>query len=197
MTSRRPLVVVAGQARQLPAGDVIDSDALPAHSHAAGDVTSGILAPLRGGTGVAVQPAFWLGRSATQWAISNNTFTIVPWDNIPVQTVANLWSGGHIVPTVGNWKFMISVGMNPFTPVAGKYIQIAIYKNGAFFFSPPALYPPAFNNYYGQSVSFAVFSLNGTDYYDVYVRQNMGATIYGYGDASYMLTSWQGIRTGV
>jgi hypothetical protein len=28
MTSRRPLVVVAGQARQLPAGDTIDSDAI-------------------------------------------------------------------------------------------------------------------------------------------------------------------------
>jgi hypothetical protein len=194
MTSRRPLVTANGQTQQLPAGDTISSDAIPAHVHAADDISSGILAVARGGTGVAAQPYFWLGRSASQWPVSNLTFTIVPWDLLVAQSVT-VWANGHIYPTAGNWHFTVSITWNAFIPTANQYLQIGVYRNNAYWFSPPAVYPPAANGYYGASFSF-YGQFNGADWLDIYVRQNSGATRYGYGDASYMVTSWQGARLG-
>lgn len=156
-------------------------------------ITTGALPVLRGGTGVAALPAFLANKNGThQTGITNSTFVKVTWSTEVLDNNAN-FASSRFTPSVPG-TYLISAALRLLTgagPFAGTpEIITSLYKNGVELMR-------ASEGVTGQGIYqpflTTVVPMNGsTDYLEVYVFQNTGATltIDGYTYTTFFAGAW-------
>jgi hypothetical protein len=158
------------------------------------DGVTGILPIANGGTGYSTAPAFTATRTTNQTGIASATATKVLWTTEILDSAATFdLATSRSVLQAGNWLLTISIVYAIMTPPENTSLNIYLFKNGTYFVNPVGAILPNLANYYGVTATLIITGANGTDYYEVYVGQNTGATQALIGNAS-LSTSWVGVR---
>lgn len=166
------------------------SDAL---SLAASQLTSGVLSVAR----IPTAPSFRVARASNSAAYTTDVRAKLLWTDEVSDTddVFDLTNSRTRTLAAGTWLFVVSVLWYWTSSIAGAYIEILIYANGALIDASPGYAQPAIAGYYGATESFQI-KADGSTYYEVYVRQGSGANQVVFGNASKANTVWRGVRIG-
>jgi hypothetical protein len=156
----------------------------------ASKITTGVIPVARGGTGVAMIPAFSVHKNGVQQTgITSATMVKATWSTEAVDNNNNFASNKFTPTIAGTYMFSAALRING-AATLGEYLTV-IYKNGS------EIIRAALATATGQACPFATGFANAngtTDFFEVFAYQGTGSTgsIDGFSSMSFFSGIWVG-----